>query len=309
VKLSSSDGTRLAFILAASAFLTSCAGRLERPAMPAVIAVPSPDRQTGNYTLDNYKTDLSAYDRAVGPDAVRIRNKIVYNITAEIDYAFYDYETKLFLNEGKFHIASDFMQLGLAAGSTVSLGARGKTILGALLTGITGLNLSIDKNVFRQQTVQAISSSMEANRDRIKTTIVKQLANDTTAYPMAAARADLIRYFFAGTLSSGLQQLGQTAAADAKTQSAALSDAQVATFSESDVTTATELRQAVGKELAGGDFSELIAWLKAMKEPIADNAAQADVDKACRALLERTVHDATLREQSFAEARKIGLIK
>jgi hypothetical protein len=277
--------------------------------MPAVIAVPSPDQKTGNYTLDNYKADLSAYDAAVGADAVRVRNKIVYNIAAEIDYAFYDYETKLFLNEGKFHIASDFMQLGLAAGSTVSLGARGKTILGALLTGITGLNLSIDKNVFRQQTVQAISSSMEANRDRIKTTIVKQLANDTTAYPMAAARADLIRYFFAGTLSCGLQQLGQTAAADAKIQNAALSDAQVATFSETDVATAGELRRAVGKELDGGDFSKLIDWLKAMKETIADNAAKADVDKACRALFEKTVHDATLRERSFAEARKIGLIK
>jgi hypothetical protein len=83
---------------------------------------------------------------------------------------------------------------------------------------MTGLDLSIDKNFFRQQTVQAIASSMEANRDRIKTAILLQLKQDTTVYPFAAAQADLIHYFFAGTLSAGLQQMGQDAAANAQTQ-------------------------------------------------------------------------------------------
>jgi hypothetical protein len=56
----------------------------------------------------------------VGPAQVASRNKMVYNIVAVIDFAFYNYETKLFLNEGNFHVAADFVQLGLAAGSTVA---------------------------------------------------------------------------------------------------------------------------------------------------------------------------------------------
>lgn len=303
MKFSFLDKGHIALGLALSVFLTSCAGRLDRPSIPAVIAVPS----AGNYTLKNYTDDVAKYD--TGVDAVSIRNRIVYNVAAEIDYAFYDYETKLFLNEGKFHIGADFLQLGLAAGSTVSLGARGKTILGALLTGVTGMNLSIDKNLFRQQTVQAIASSMEANRDRIKTTILKQLQSDTTAYPLAAARADLIHYFFAGTLSSGLQQLGQTAATDAKAQSTELAKAQVATFSKTEAESAIELRKAVVAALATNDLSKVIAWLKAMEMTVADNPSKADVEAAYRALGEKIRADTTLRDKYFAEARKAGLIK
>src|SRR5579872_355818 len=118
-----------AIALSLAAFLLSgCAGHLSRPNLPPTVAAQSPNG-VGNYTLDNYKADLTSYADAEKSgstaDAVRIRNKIVYNIAAEIDFAFYDYETRLFLNEGKFHIGTDFLQLGLAAGSTVSMGARG----------------------------------------------------------------------------------------------------------------------------------------------------------------------------------------
>ena len=214
---------------------TGCVGRFERPSIPPVIAVPSPDK-TGNYTLASYADDLKNYAAATGDAVTALRNKMVYSVLAEIDYVYYDYETKLFLNEGRFNVGADFLQLGMAAGGTLTNGARGKTILSALLTGVTGVNLSVDKNFFRQQTVQAITSSMEANRDRIKTVILQQLSSkDTTAYPYQAARADLIHYFFAGTLPSGLQQLNQDAGSNAKSEKAALNQAQVTNITSSDL--------------------------------------------------------------------------
>jgi hypothetical protein len=207
---------------------TGCVGRLARPNIPAVIAVPSPGKtRTGNYTLGNYAADLTAYAGATGEAAAVLRNKIVYSLIAEIDYVFYDYETELFLNDGQFKMGSDFVQLGMAAAGTLAYGSRGKTILSALLTGVTGVSLSVDKNFFREQTVQAITSSMEANRDRIKTLILQQLSKDTTSYPFEAARADLIHYFFAGTLPAGLQQLSQDAGSNAKSVKDALNQVQV----------------------------------------------------------------------------------
>jgi hypothetical protein len=141
--------------------LTSCAGRLERPKIPAVIVVPAPGG-TGNYLLSDYGQDLKNYEAAAkdatGMAAIPLRNKMVYSLLAEIDYVYYDYETKLFLNEGKFRVGADFLQLGMAAAGTLTNGTRGKTILSALLTGVTGVDLSIDKNFFRQQTVQAIAA-------------------------------------------------------------------------------------------------------------------------------------------------------
>lgn len=208
--------------------LSGCVARLERPSIPAVIAVPSPSKTSpGNYTLGIYAADLDKYQNASGDAASTLRNRMVYSLMAQIDYVFYDYETKLFLDQGQFNIASDFVQLGMAAAGTLTNGARGKTILSALLAGVTGANLSVDKNFFREQTVQAITSSMEANRDRIKSLVLQQLAKDTDAYPFEAARADLIHYFFAGTLPAGLQQLSQDASTNAKSEKAALNQVQV----------------------------------------------------------------------------------
>jgi hypothetical protein len=289
--------------------------------VPSVIVVPSPIAavpptvappvRNGNYTLDNYVSDLTKYGDGSGADAVKIRNKMVYSIAAEIDYAFYDYETKLFVNEGQFHVGADFLQLGLAAASTVSIGARGKTILSALLTGVTGMNLSIDKNYFRQQTVQAIASSMEANRDQIKTTILKQLSQDNTAYPFAAARADLIRYFFAGTLSGGLQKLGQTAATDAQASKTDLTNQQVKpapSFTAADIQCVEAVNTAIAAGNKSNDQSKAIAFLKEMKATIADDAKEADVMLVLRPLGRKAGDDAALRAQYCAAAQKTGLI-
>lgn len=217
----------LAILCTLAILLTGCVGRFERPNIPPVIVIPA-RRGIGNYALADYAKDLAAYNAARGADALALRNKMVFSLIAEIDYVFYDYETKLFLNEGRLNVGADFLEIGMAAAGTVTNGARGKAILSALLAGVAGVNLSVDKNFFRQQTVQAITSSMEANRDRIKTLILRQLAKDATTYPFQAARADLIHYFFAGTLPAGLQQLSQDAGSIAKTEKSTLNQVQVA---------------------------------------------------------------------------------
>lgn len=297
-------------VFATISLFSGCAGTLEKPKVPDLITVPAPHGEPGSYTLGNYRDDLKAYDNAATPaEALRLRNKMTYGITAEIDYAFYTYETDLFLNEGNFHIGADFLQLGLAGASTVSNGARGKTILGALLSGVTGMNLSIDKNFFRQQTVQAITSSMESNRDRIKAVILQQLKQDTATYPFAAARADLIHYFFAGTLSAGLQQLGQDAATNAQTQKTNLNQVQLTNVSTAEVKSATDVNQAVAKAFAANDLSKVIVFLKAMGATIADNAGKDQVDAAYRDLGSKIITDPTLRQKYFTEAQKAGLIQ
>ena len=290
--------------------LWSCVGHLERPRVPDVIVVPPPGRQAGgNYTLAQYDTDLTAYGAANGDDAVKLRNRMTHSLLAEIDYAYYDYETKLFLNEGRFHIGSDFLQLGLAAGSTVTNGARAKTVLSALLSGVTGTSLSLDKNLFSQQTVQAIMSSMEANRDRIKTVILQELSKDTTAYPFQAARADLIKYFFAGTLPGGLLQLHQQAATNAQAEQSNLNTVQVTNISAADVASTTQVNQAVAKAFQSGNLTKIVAFLKAMGAVTEDNPPKEKVEAALRDLGRKIATDPGLRSKYFDEARKAGVIQ
>jgi hypothetical protein len=95
--------------------VSGCGGRIAGPKPPLVIAPPQ-----GTYSASSYAADLAAYNTATAVDQVARRNRMVYSIIAEIDYAFYDYETQLFLKEGNFHVGADFVQLGLAAASTLS---------------------------------------------------------------------------------------------------------------------------------------------------------------------------------------------
>jgi hypothetical protein len=289
-------------------FLVSCAGRFDRPRIPAVIVIPAPDGKTGNYTLMDYQTDLSAYTAASGDSARALRNKIAYGVMAEIDYAFYDYETKLFLNQGLFSVGSDFLQLGLASAGTITNGARAKTVLSAVLSGVTGVNLSIDKNFFRQQTVQAIASSMEANRDRTKSVILQQLAQDTIAYPFQAARADLIKYFFAGTLSAGLQQIHQDSAIAAQQQRSDLNRIQVSGITPEDLKAATDLNVAIAGAFQSGDFGKVITTLKAMGVSIDSSASRDGVEAAVRDMGRKTSTDPALRRKYVDAARSAGLI-
>lgn len=284
--------------------LSGCAGRIEGPKPPAVIA-PQP----ASYSPGAYVKDLQAYATATGADQITLRNKMIYSIIAEIDYAFYNYETELFLKEGNFRVGADFVQLGLAAASTVSPAARTKTVLSALLSGVTGVNLSIDKNYFKQQTVQAITSSMEANRDRVKTGILQQLKLDNTAYPFPAARADLIHYFFAGTLNAGLQQLTQTAAANAQDQKTALDSAKAANFSAGDLNCVNNVNQAVAKAFAANDLGALTNFLQAMGSTIKANPSQAEVLTEFRALGSKVSTDTGFRAKYCAEAQKEKLIQ
>lgn len=289
--------------------LTSCVGRLERPSIPGVIAVPAPDGKTGNYTLQNYADDLADYDKKTGEAAVGVRNKIVYSLMAEIDYVFYDYETKLFLNEGLSHVGADFLQLGMAAGGALTNGTRGKTILSALLSGVTGVDLSVDKNFFSQQTVQAITSSMEANRDRIKTIILQQLDQTTTSYPYPAARVDLIHYFFAGTLPGGLQQLNQDAGTNAKSEKAALNQVQVGHITPGDVSNITKINAAIAQAFSVNNFGPIEKYLNAMGIMTPANPTKAALETELRQLGAKLPVDADLRRESYEAAKRANLIQ
>ena len=298
-------------LLALTGVLSGCANRLERPRLPDVFVDPPPSRSTnGTYSLSAFNTDFAAYTAATlnatptEPAATTARNKMVYGVMAEIDYVYGNYEIALFMNEGSFRVATDVLQLGLGMASTITNGARSKTVLSAVLTGVTGTSLSIDKNFFRQQTVQALISSMQAGRDRLKAIIIQRLNDPVTSYPFQAARSDLAAYFFAGTLPRALQQLNQTAAAKADDQRIALNNIQL-----TDVRTATNFNKAVASAFKTTDLSKVIVFLQAMGVSVDENSSSETVEKALRDLSNKVIDDPSLRQKYFVEARKAGLIQ
>ena len=76
---------------------------------------------------------------------------------------------------------------------------RTKTLFASLGTAITGVNLSVDKNLFAQQTSQVIALAMETRRTAIYTEIADGLAKKSVIdYPLSALKRDLVLYLYAG---------------------------------------------------------------------------------------------------------------
>ena len=70
-------------------------------------------------------------------------------------------------------------------------------------TAVTGINLSVDKHVFAQQTYQVIALAMETRRTVLYTDISDGLAKKTVLeYPLTAVKRDLVLYLLR-RLSSG----------------------------------------------------------------------------------------------------------
>jgi hypothetical protein len=168
------------------------------------------------YSSKDYKEDLTKYKQnSDGPDdpteAKHLRDKIVRGLMREIDDAYGNFTKNLYTGKGAFGVGADSTVLGLTAAATIATHAPTKTLLSALGTAFTGVNLSIDKNFFAQQTFQTIGVAMQTRRDKAKTFIEDSLFDDEEDYPLAAAKRDLVAYYYAGTLPGGLQELQEEA--------------------------------------------------------------------------------------------------
>lgn len=182
-----------------------CAGRLARPR--AASGLKEAVRQL-RYTPEAFAAEYQAYRLAASPEhAKSIRDQMVYRILAETELYFRAYETKLRVSRGRLRFGSDLLQLSLASSAGIVNGERGKTILASLLGATTGASLSYSQSFFEEKTTEAILVRVNADRARIRAHIVARLAEPAADYPFEAAWTDLIEFFYAGTLESGLRSL------------------------------------------------------------------------------------------------------
>jgi hypothetical protein len=155
----------------------------------------------------------STFTVAINLDRAKyFRNKIVDRFAGDIDHVYGEYTNSLYAGKGVEAVTGDIVSLGLTAASAITLVTRTKTILAALATGVTGVSLSIDKNLFGQQTFAALAIAMQARRDEARSSIVKNEQLAVTDYTLEAARRDLVSYFYSGTLPGAIQEIQQEAA-------------------------------------------------------------------------------------------------
>ncbi len=174
---------------------------------------------TFNYsdpTADSYfKT---RYENA-GSDRREIRNRILFELMGMVDDYYYEKTIELRSQVIGKNLVTELTGIGTSFASALAGGEQIKTVLAAISTGIQTFNASVDKEIFLDQTIQAIRFQMDGNRSKIKAEILRKMAADSSAFPIKAGLQDIIAYYDAGTVTSALATLAAEAAANKTTQS------------------------------------------------------------------------------------------
>jgi hypothetical protein len=157
---------------------------------------------------------VSQYHEARTSDGekLEIRNKII-----DVGLLTMDQYYSLFVDgfsAGKKSIDT-FAEIGAmatnAAGAALG-SATTKSVLHIVSGGLIASQTSISKNYFYEQTIAALIKQMEAERRAVSVDIIRGTGLPISQYPLAAALADLERYYFAGTVDGALAGIQRDAA-------------------------------------------------------------------------------------------------
>ena len=110
----------------------------------------------------------------------------------------------------------DISELMLSTATTLTGGAMAKANLGAASTLLKGSRTSVDKNFFAQQALAAILNAIEDRRQLDKLAIIKGLGATTIDYSLQQALADVRLYQSRANLMSGVLDLANQSANNAK---------------------------------------------------------------------------------------------
>jgi hypothetical protein len=169
------------------------------------------DSKATNYYLTFYNA------AAVGDGQQSARNQILNDLMTLIDSNYHQFEDNLRGDKATQELGADIATLGLTAASTVVGGAETKTILSAIATGVVGVNSSIDKEVFQNNTVQALQLQMRAARSAVETKLINGMKQEIKDYPLQYGIRDIVAYYYAGSLNDALLGLVQNSSIDAQT--------------------------------------------------------------------------------------------
>jgi len=172
------------------------------------------------YSQADYACDVAVYENSSRmPDAANqevarlARNNICWGLMGTVDEIYSEYSAALFAGKGGIAVAGDAATIGLTAAGAIANRVAMKTIFGILGTAVAGVNLSVDKNFFAQQSYQIIAMAMDTRRTAIYGDIVDGLSRSVADYPLPEAKRDIVQYLYAGSLPGGLQEIQREAGA------------------------------------------------------------------------------------------------
>ncbi|HEY9067105.1 MAG TPA: hypothetical protein VIO33_19130 [Burkholderiaceae bacterium] len=157
----------------------------------------------------------SAMDACLSSQTEDCRSTIVRARKAAEDIRFYEFEERVFYEGRTTGFAATVSTLGLTTASAATSGTVAKVFAG-LAAMITGTREAYDKEVLAEKTLQAIFTTMRANRTTIELRIRANLLKPLAQYRLEDAIGDLEAYRRAGTVQGALDTVTEAAGARAR---------------------------------------------------------------------------------------------
>jgi hypothetical protein len=203
---------------------------------------------------------------AANPDARegmtpdQYRDKVVRLRLLAIDSRYKTFVEELHGAKAGIGLGADVATLVIGGVGTFIAGEATKSVLSAATAVIAGTRVSVDKNLFYDQTLPAIVSQMDAERAKQRLVIEKGMAQPATTYTLASALSDLSDYERLGSIDVAVKKLTGSATEQAKVAEDTLKAFVISRNTED----ATYIASQVGRDRVG-DLLKAVANLSADK--------------------------------------------
>jgi hypothetical protein len=161
------------------------------------------------------------------------RNAIIRQLMLLDDLSFQRFALKLYNGRAVTDTVTEIVTTSLTAAATGLTPGTATRVLSGLATGISSSKLSVDKNLFLQQTTPTLVAKMEAQRKIVDANIQQFLKQPIDIYPLEEGLRDFVRYYRAGTLSAAALALSSGAELDRDAANATLQQTKLTNYGTS----------------------------------------------------------------------------
>jgi hypothetical protein len=143
-------------------------------------------------------------DYAAAPDQEEYRNNAVAARMLIIDIRFAEFEKSMFSQRSSLKVGGDTLKSALGVAGSLTSAGQTSQILSGVSGAFDAADSSVDSNVYRNNTQNAIMAMMRAGRPKVRERILTGLQWDEDRYSLAAALSDLEEYYAAGSVPGAL---------------------------------------------------------------------------------------------------------
>lgn len=206
-------------------------------------------------TAQQFKPDISLRAFYANHDSHRLnlspmdyRNLVIALYLDAMDARFAEFRARAGSESRASGLAFDIALLGLTGAAAVAEADEVNPFATAA-AAFLGARGSFDKNLFYDRTLPAMFATMEAERARIRTDIVRAMKQDHRTYPLPLAFGDLAAYQRAGSFDFAIAKVVNRAVEAQNANEAILANALTAcTFAEDMEASTTKLAELLQDE-------------------------------------------------------------